>query len=675
MNQQVYDWDYRVAPRSVGFFRRGHTIAGSPAQSGLREIDEVKAEHWTARLGQVPAAGAIDVKAYRALSAISECGGNLIRVPAFDNEQRPFPLVDGVPISTVGSTEYTDQTRFTDGTGFKELTIKVKLTISHLRGSTEIAATVSNAGPITGGEYFTLGERLHCITEVLTVVGTLQTWRIWPRLRQNYPQNKPLNFDRPTCLMRLASDQADDITIEFGINGVANIEFIEAFEAADTDAFGWDNVPGEIVAPMICVEELTPYVCTAIEFDAPEPNVDSAYNGVGEDQFVIDYPNLEIYNIVEHTGTFGLTIFTQSMDTLDEVRRVVVSLTAGTDLFSTSNAVGILGSEWVLLNTAKSSPDNCNFNSVLNHVSGVHEELADLPIGSFGSLCNLASPKFGMKLGGAPGDFITIWAIDEDFSGATPPLLLSALAIIRHTESTGAITYLMYGDDGPAKTELADVGETFARWTVPGDVEENASTFFVANNQFGAAGKPLPIYKFRVDSAGAITWETVADIKPAIAPGDDTAEHIGGYYDADSNKLIVSWRFGVNDLSDRVYGFSRIDVATGIVEQSISFPKDTELFRFGINWGWGNFNSWSNRNNVPSGYVVLNENTNTNTHWYLLRIDDLTFQKFADKATLSALNINTHAAYIHSECAIYTANACASPSNSKINVCQVVPCP
>jgi len=227
--QTIYDWDRSFAPQSIGFFKRGMTIGGTPSLTGFVQVGQIDAGHWRATMSNIPTGEPSGIKAFRALSGKLEGGGNLIRVPVFDDEQRPWPLSGGVPVAATAATEYTDGSRFTDGTGFKEGTVRITLNGNAEINSTQISVTIGTAGTISGGEYFTLGERLHVIREVLSVSGSNQTWWVWPKLRQTYASGSFLNFDTPTCLMRLDDEGADDLTVQYGIWGFPQMSFVEAF--------------------------------------------------------------------------------------------------------------------------------------------------------------------------------------------------------------------------------------------------------------------------------------------------------------------------------------------------------------------------------------------------------------------------------------------------------------
>ncbi len=225
----VHDWDPALGAQGITWRRRGQTVAGRPSLTGLTRVASIDAGYWMAEVAGIVAVDPASVRAFRALMSRLEGGAHQIRLPAFDGANAPWPLSGGVPVTSAASTEFTDGTRFTDGTGFFEPSIRIALKEGAVRGATQVTVTVTDAAPISGGEYFTLGERLHEIREVLSVSGADQTWWIWPRLRRDHPPGAVLNFDTPTCLMRLAGETDGDLALDMGRWGRPTVAFVESF--------------------------------------------------------------------------------------------------------------------------------------------------------------------------------------------------------------------------------------------------------------------------------------------------------------------------------------------------------------------------------------------------------------------------------------------------------------
>ncbi len=233
MAQILHDWDQSLAPQSASFAKRGLANKSPASLTGLVQTGQIDSGHWQATLNGVPVSQADGIKAFRALAGTLAGGAGIMRVPVFDKEQRPFPLVGGVPVGEAATTEFTDGSRFTDTTGFKELAVGIAMAVGASRGATKIDVTIATAGTIRGGEYFSIGERLYIIRQVISVSGADQSWWIWPRLRQAVVAATALNFDAPTCLMRLQAESADDLRTQWGIWAFANLSFVEAFTNED----------------------------------------------------------------------------------------------------------------------------------------------------------------------------------------------------------------------------------------------------------------------------------------------------------------------------------------------------------------------------------------------------------------------------------------------------------
>jgi hypothetical protein len=168
------------------------------------------------------------VKVFRSLAALLEGGANQIRVPVFDAARAPWAYNGNTPITAVSDVTFSDGSLFADGTGFYTQPITIDLSADAALRDIEIAVTVSQAGTIMGGEYFSLGDNLHVVKQVLDVDDTAQTWRVWPPLRQAWASGTQLNFARPVCKMRLAQEDSADLSIDlYSAQPVMN--FIEAF--------------------------------------------------------------------------------------------------------------------------------------------------------------------------------------------------------------------------------------------------------------------------------------------------------------------------------------------------------------------------------------------------------------------------------------------------------------
>jgi len=221
---RVYAWPSSLTPADVAFNPRDMTVSGPPTLSGRAQTAAIDAGRWVANASRVAVTDPAKVRAFRALRAKMQGGAYHVQVPAWDDAQAPFP--DGVDANA--SQSYSDDTFHTDGHGFYTPAIIVTLAAAVAVRDTLISATVTTAGTIEEGHLFSIRDRLHVVQEIVASSGGSRTLAIWPPIREAAPVGRRLNFERPVCRMRLASDQEMDLTLAHGWYGFPDIAFVEA---------------------------------------------------------------------------------------------------------------------------------------------------------------------------------------------------------------------------------------------------------------------------------------------------------------------------------------------------------------------------------------------------------------------------------------------------------------
>lgn len=219
----VYPWPGSFHPRGVSFKRRGVSVAGQPSMTGRMQVGQLDAGYWVASYSRLNVGGAAPVKAYRAFMGRMEGGAHSVLVPVYDDAQAPWPLAGGSAANLNTDEPFDDGLFFDDGTGFFDPSILVTLSAAAALRATAIDVTVGTAGTISGGEYFSIGDRLHVITDVISST----RWAIWPPLREAAAVGAELNFDRPICRMTLVDEATGDLTLERGLYGYPDLEFVE----------------------------------------------------------------------------------------------------------------------------------------------------------------------------------------------------------------------------------------------------------------------------------------------------------------------------------------------------------------------------------------------------------------------------------------------------------------
>lgn len=227
----VFDWPTAVfGAEGVAFDQRGMTVAGPPSLMGQSQIGQIDAGYWIANISLQTLGRGDRVRTFRALRALLEGGAHQLRVPVFDDGQTPWPAAGEAAANELDPLTHSDGTTFSDGSGYHQGAISVVLASDASLRDTAIDVTVLRSGTIHGGEYFSIGDRLHLIRQILSVAGSAQGWSIWPPLREDATAGRGLNFDRPVCRMTLTAESATDLALGRLWQGRPQIGFIESLQ-------------------------------------------------------------------------------------------------------------------------------------------------------------------------------------------------------------------------------------------------------------------------------------------------------------------------------------------------------------------------------------------------------------------------------------------------------------
>ena len=457
---------------------------------------------------------------------------------------------------------------------------------------------------------------------------------------------------------------------------------------------GLDHLEGEEVtifgfAELSAGGALNPYVCEPITYTGDNPNNDPLYrSGFQPTTWVADHVKQETYGIYS-LDTFASELIVKSMTTKTEVRRVTLPDLLSDFLMYGARAVEIEGVDWIMVrSTDFTGPSDVNYNTILNTVTGAYVSLPNLPVGAqaVGGV-NDCEPLFAMEWAGNPDYFLSIWRVEQDFTGATPEMEKTAVAIGSHHRVTGVSQWLAYADEGPAKSFIGSFGETIPYFTQPYQVTATHTSFFIAIERRALvwpAVEPtaFEIWQLNVDAAGAVTFSLVSsflgDLTDELIPPDTlTAPRLtGGFYDAGTDKFVASWHTQVSTLN-RYHYFTSIERSTGaVVPGSVGDAPGGTLETYYI--GWTNVAplEWTSRNDLLPGLVMLNSFDGTGGNddtWYILDIATMTYTVFADSGDASIdFRVGNDPAGVltATECAIHTFGLnCAFPDDAKILLC------
>lgn len=230
----TYPWPTELGARSVAFNPRGMVVSGPPSLTGQSQVSSTDAGYWVATVGIATIGAGAEVLAYRALRAKLEGGAHAVYVPAFDygakhNAQVPYPASGGSSVNAYAEQAYSDSQYHSDGHGFYRPAIVVTAGAAAAAGATSVQMTVTTAGTLSGGMYFSARGRMYVLRERTALSGSSQTWAIWPRLREAIASGDRLDFEKVTCKMRLMSESEMDLELGRLWMATPTVAFREVF--------------------------------------------------------------------------------------------------------------------------------------------------------------------------------------------------------------------------------------------------------------------------------------------------------------------------------------------------------------------------------------------------------------------------------------------------------------
>lgn len=220
-------------------------VAATPGQTAQSVAPIIRSDgggFWSCSMSDVSLSGHGSAKGrdrqrlstllWRAVRQICDGGVNAIVVPRNDALFRPWPagIAQGVP----APIPHSDDSLFSDGTGYYQPTINVTSNGDAPLRSVGLNLNLIRCGSLVGGESFsilhpTMGWRIYEIGTVIYTDATHATVTFRPPLREAVVGGTDIEFDRPCCTMRLANPGSMNLTVQPWTFNSASVDFVETF--------------------------------------------------------------------------------------------------------------------------------------------------------------------------------------------------------------------------------------------------------------------------------------------------------------------------------------------------------------------------------------------------------------------------------------------------------------
>lgn len=186
--------DTILKPAKITRHLQARTTAGTVSASGFTQRVAVPASAWVITYEGIVVATATQLLWWDLLPAESDGGANPILVPLIGEWQ-----VAGVTAGTIAAAS---------------------------AGATTVVITRVGAG-VLAGYHFSVGERLYRVIEQTSVASNDYTVKIRPPLREAVTGGAAVQFEKPVCRCRLASDDEMMAAIDPARLLIGNVKFLE----------------------------------------------------------------------------------------------------------------------------------------------------------------------------------------------------------------------------------------------------------------------------------------------------------------------------------------------------------------------------------------------------------------------------------------------------------------
>lgn len=218
-------WPKKLRPSAIMANPAPFSRSGGTSLGGIERTTRTDRGWWMIDYKSVALATVADRRQWNGLrTAMGGMAGTMaIRIWSFDTAPWAAGTEDGRTILI----PHDDDTPFEDETMYSQSTIGVRAGTAIALGATSITLRIIYGIDELMGTRFSYQHALYELGIPTSVVGDLWTMPVFPAIRAAIPINADLEFDLPTCLVHLATDNAMDVRLSAGEVDFVDVSFKE----------------------------------------------------------------------------------------------------------------------------------------------------------------------------------------------------------------------------------------------------------------------------------------------------------------------------------------------------------------------------------------------------------------------------------------------------------------
>lgn len=206
----------------------GAVITGGTTLGGASQVGFASGgPFWRLKLDGLVIADRTALLAARAIQAAMDGGATPIVVGPCDCWFAPFSVG-----ASGSSVPHSDEMPFSDGGLYYSSSISATVGAAASLRAASLTLAITGGSAVGGGEHFsidhpTAGRRMYRIIAVTGGTDEAPIVSIRPLLREAVAASEVVDFDKPSCLMRLSDPEGFPLPIQHGIFAETSASFVE----------------------------------------------------------------------------------------------------------------------------------------------------------------------------------------------------------------------------------------------------------------------------------------------------------------------------------------------------------------------------------------------------------------------------------------------------------------
>lgn len=221
-------WPHKkLVPAAIMPNHNPFSRSGGPSLGGINRSARTDRGWWDIVYRGVALPDAARRRLWNMLRVKIAGAAGLVIVPVWSHDSAEWPAgtVDGKTLTT-----HSDGTRHSDGSYYSQPSLLVQMATAAAIGDTSVTLRVVHNIEELGGIRFSYGHALYETGLPTAISGSEWTMPVFPAIRAAIPGEAYVEVDLPTCLCKLASDRAMDVSFSAGHFDQRDVAFVEAVE-------------------------------------------------------------------------------------------------------------------------------------------------------------------------------------------------------------------------------------------------------------------------------------------------------------------------------------------------------------------------------------------------------------------------------------------------------------